>query len=243
MSASDRQFNRPNAPANGFYYQTFYVKPKKNGTFTFTSTSAIDTFWYLYENSIGGPFDSIDHMVTSNENSAGERQFTITVNLTSTSRYFLLVKTYDANVTGSFSSSVSGPSSIGLGALTPAVSTHLLRDARQRDHDFSFPEWFGIRLKDIISSYELAKIWVVGMVLVVLMGVVCLRAFRQKKAAASNNFPNNIHRVLIGDRNQRIRCAVTNPMYAVYGNESPPRYESLSQLPGRPPADPHASSI
>ncbi|CAF4316544.1 unnamed protein product, partial [Rotaria sordida] len=71
----------------------------------------IDTFGYMYNNSFVPP-DPSQNLLASNNDSAGNRQFRLYIWLDNASTYFLVVTTFNRNVTGPFSINVTGLASV-----------------------------------------------------------------------------------------------------------------------------------
>ena len=114
-----------------YYYQALRVTVRVNGTYMFISNSSIDMFGYLYNNSVD-PSEPTQNMLMFNDDSAGGRQFRITVNLTSESSYVLIVTTFWPSTSGSFSITAFGPSSISLIDFTPSTSRPLATTSKRR---------------------------------------------------------------------------------------------------------------
>jgi hypothetical protein len=91
------------------------------GTYTFTSSSDVDTYGYLYNDPVDPSYPS-QNMITSDDDSNGNLQFRIIRILQAGYTYVLVVTTSSATVTGSFSIRVLGPVSVGLNSITPSTS-------------------------------------------------------------------------------------------------------------------------
>lgn len=91
-----------------------------NSTFTFTSSSTIDTYGILY-NYPADPSYPNQNLIMSDDDSDGGRQFRIIAALTSGSTYVLIVTTYAPAVVGSFSVRAYGASTVALVAFTPST--------------------------------------------------------------------------------------------------------------------------
>jgi hypothetical protein len=121
LSSGSPKFFRSSASTGYQYYQALRVIVYTSGTFTFQSTSSMDTYGCFYDYPVDPSYPT-QNLITSDDDRGGDHQFRITVNLTSTSSYVLLVTTYGANVTGNFSITVSGPSQAGLYQFAPSTS-------------------------------------------------------------------------------------------------------------------------
>jgi hypothetical protein len=89
------------------------------GSYTFQSNSAINLYGYLYNNSFNATNPSAN-LIASDGNSARNLQFQLTVSLQPNVVYVLVVTTYNANVTGSFTITASGVENI---IFVPPVTT------------------------------------------------------------------------------------------------------------------------
>ncbi|CAF1308720.1 unnamed protein product [Adineta ricciae] len=108
-----------------FYYEALEITPFTNGTYTFTSTSTVDAFGYLYVNNISA-WDLSANLVAFNDDDAGNMQFRIIYNLQSGRKYILIFTTYSNDVTGPFSVIVSGPARVTINRINlvlPVLST------------------------------------------------------------------------------------------------------------------------
>jgi hypothetical protein len=63
------------------------------------------------------------NLITSDNNSGGNKQFLFTASLQLGVVYILLVTTYNANVTGSYIVNVSGPSNVIFVSIVPTTTT------------------------------------------------------------------------------------------------------------------------
>ncbi len=91
------------------------------GTYSFISKSSMDTYGYFYSNSFNPSYPSQD-LITSDDDGSGGQQFGINMSLLSVHTYVLVVTTYRANMTGSFSIRTVGPASVGLNSFRPSTS-------------------------------------------------------------------------------------------------------------------------
>jgi hypothetical protein len=92
------------------------------GTYTFTSSSTIDTYGCFYNDPVNPSYPS-QNLITSDDDGAGSgNQFRVNVTLVSGRTYALIVTTYSTTVTGSFSIRTSGPAWVTMTAFTPTTS-------------------------------------------------------------------------------------------------------------------------
>jgi hypothetical protein len=111
-------FARPSGTARNYYYQAIEATTYTAGTYSFSSSSSIDTYGYLYESSFDPSHPSYN-LVASDDDGAGDRQFQISRYLQSGRKYILVVTTSSTGTIGSFSVRVIGPSSVSLVRITP----------------------------------------------------------------------------------------------------------------------------
>jgi len=78
-------------PAGDYDYIRFYATP---GTYNFYTTGTTDTYGYLYSPS--------QNLLASDDDSAGNQQFTITYTITTSGYYYLLVKGFAPTTTGPY---------------------------------------------------------------------------------------------------------------------------------------------
>lgn len=101
-----------------------------NGTYMLIGNSSIDMFAYLYNKSVD-PSEPTQNLIAFNDDSAGDRQFRIIVNLTPESSYVLLVTTFWMYTSADFSIRAFGPSSISLVDFTPSTSRPLATTSKR----------------------------------------------------------------------------------------------------------------
>lgn len=81
----------------------------------------MDTYGYLYRSSFSAQYPS-ERLITSDDDSAGGRQFQIRTILPFGYTYVLVVTTHGSDTIGSFSVTAVGPSSIVFTSITPVTS-------------------------------------------------------------------------------------------------------------------------
>ena len=113
LTFNNGKYIRDGAPSgSNYYYATVEVRVNTTGTYTFTSSSSIgDTFGYLYQGNFYPTYPSIN-IVTTDDDSAGQRQFQLTATLRSDITYILVFTTFAENQIGSFSIVASGPDNV-----------------------------------------------------------------------------------------------------------------------------------
>ncbi|CAF4475627.1 unnamed protein product [Rotaria sp. Silwood2] len=106
-------FSRPeNDTEPQFYYYPFRLSVSVAGTYIFQSGSTMDTVDYFYNTSFD-PFNIATNMMAKDDDSGGHLQFRIEAYLESNQTYVLVVTTHWELVTGNFSITAIGPSSVG----------------------------------------------------------------------------------------------------------------------------------
>jgi len=109
LTLNSDTYTRHQGPAGSYYYQAIPVRVDTTGTYTFKTSSTIgDTFGYLYQGNFYPEYPSYN-IVTSDDDTAGNRQFQLTATLRSDITYILVFTTYQQRLTGEFSISASGP--------------------------------------------------------------------------------------------------------------------------------------
>jgi hypothetical protein len=121
LSSISPMFSRPNSYAGSYYYQTIQVTVYTTGTYTFTSTSSIDTYGCFYEVPFDPSYPS-ENLITYDDDSAGNGQFRISRSLQSFRTYVLVVTTWSNAATGSFLITAVGPALVGFTSITPSTS-------------------------------------------------------------------------------------------------------------------------
>ncbi len=115
---NSRTFVRPDGTTGNYYYQAVQGTIDTSGTYSFSSSSSIDTYGYLYESSFD-PSDPSHNLIASDDDGGGDRQFQISRYLQSGRTYILVVTTHRKNTTGNFSVRVSGPALVNLVPIKP----------------------------------------------------------------------------------------------------------------------------
>lgn len=112
-------FDRPSGLPGDYYFQALRVTVPTSDIYTFTSSSALDTHGYFYSNVFDPSYPSQNLITSDDDSGGGDGQFRLRAYLVAGSSYVLVVTTYRANMIGSFSIRVSGPSSVDLVAYRP----------------------------------------------------------------------------------------------------------------------------
>ncbi len=110
LTVNSANFTRSGAASGKYYYHAIEVRVPVTGSYTFRTSSAIDTYGYLYQGNFYPTYPQYN-IVTKNDDFTG-RNFGFTVTLRSDLTYILVFTTFSALATGSFNISVSGPSSV-----------------------------------------------------------------------------------------------------------------------------------
>ena len=125
-------YYRPYGANLTYFYESFHVRVPIYGEYRFTSFSDYNTMAYLY-NGTFFPSSPLVNYYAEDDNSAGDRQFQLTVYLRPNITYTLVVTTYWSNATGAYTLVASGVNRVTLIPLinttttttTPTVSTTL----------------------------------------------------------------------------------------------------------------------
>jgi hypothetical protein len=135
LPSSNLVFFRPSQNDGYYYYEALRFTISVSGTYTFTSSSSIDTYGLLY-NSPVDPSYSSQNLITYNDDSGSDRQFRITQYLVSGTTYVLIVTTYAPNVRGAYTLRTSGPQSISFSSFTPSTSRPISTTSKFRYENF-----------------------------------------------------------------------------------------------------------
>ena len=120
---------RPSANnASDYFFQAFTLTVYQTGLYSVSSSSAIDTYGYLYQWNFS-PFQPALNLVNQDDDSAGNGQFQMTHWLQAGVSYVLVATTFAPGVTGSITVSTLGPNYVGLTSLyfPPASNSSKLR--------------------------------------------------------------------------------------------------------------------
>jgi hypothetical protein len=96
-----------------YYYATIQFTVSIKGTYTFISSSPINTYGYLYRDQFN-PADLSMKLISEDDDSNGQEQFRITAILQPDQKYFLVITTYSPETTGEFSIVSSGPATVDI---------------------------------------------------------------------------------------------------------------------------------
>jgi hypothetical protein len=122
LSSSSPRFTRANISKGNFYYRAIQVVVSTSDTYTFTSTSSFNAYGCLYDGSFN-PLSPSQNLIASDDDSGGSNgQFQISRSLQSGRIYILVVTTYSASITGSFSIRATGPASAAMTLFTLITS-------------------------------------------------------------------------------------------------------------------------
>ena len=100
-----------------YYYNAIEVRVKRQGTYTFTSSSSFDTYGYLYRVHFDVS-DTIFGLMSSDNDSAGSGQFQLTRDLEYGIKYILIFTTYSERITGEFNIIAFGPDDVSLKSMS-----------------------------------------------------------------------------------------------------------------------------
>ena len=126
LSTTNQIFYRPQSPTNSLhYFQAIQITVPTAGAYTLRSISSLDTRGYFYRDSFD-PSNSTANLITDDDDSGGQLQFLIRVDLQPGNTYILVVTTHRANVTGNFTVNVAGPALASLTSITPSTSRPII---------------------------------------------------------------------------------------------------------------------
>jgi len=112
LNIFNQKYFRTNSYSSlSYYFEAIQLNVSMNGNYTIISISNIDTFGYIYKNAFNPTFPFLN-LISSNDDTGGNRQFKLKLYLNIEIEYILIVTTYDVNITGSYSILTTGPASI-----------------------------------------------------------------------------------------------------------------------------------
>lgn len=118
-------FIRPDEDGASNYYKAITVTVLSNGTYKFSSSSAMNIYCILYEYTFDPLFPK-RNIITKAYNTSGTGQYIINTVMQSTLTYVLVVTTSNNNETGNFLITVNGPSQSNLTLFRPTASKYNL---------------------------------------------------------------------------------------------------------------------
>lgn len=104
------------------YFQGFELIPNTDGFYNIISTSNLDLYGYLYNDSFN-PTDPIENLIIEDDDGAGDYQFILGFFLEANNTYILIVTTFNEAETGNFTIEISGPSIITYADFSPPFLT------------------------------------------------------------------------------------------------------------------------
>ncbi|CAF0818601.1 unnamed protein product [Adineta steineri] len=103
------------------YYESIQINVNMSGLFIISSKSRSDLFGYIYKNSFN-PLNPTENLLEVDDNGCSDNQFKLLIALEVNTKYILVVTTSQANVTGTFSIILSGPTKAVLERTTLSVN-------------------------------------------------------------------------------------------------------------------------
>jgi hypothetical protein len=113
LTLNSETFSRNGINGSVYYYNAIEVQVTTTGTYTFKSSSSLDTYGYLYRRNFDPSYPA-SSLMSYDDDGAGSSQFQFANNLRSDIKYILVVTTYGQSTTGAFSIIASGPYDISL---------------------------------------------------------------------------------------------------------------------------------
>ncbi|CAF3404196.1 unnamed protein product [Rotaria socialis] len=111
--------------ASVYFYQAFLLNVSVAGNYYIESSSKIDTFGYVYNNSFTSLAPSQNLLAYDNDD-AGNLQFRLYISLHTDATYILIVTTYSQMVTGPFFIIATGPASVTFSPVNSSDTTSLV---------------------------------------------------------------------------------------------------------------------
>jgi hypothetical protein len=113
LTSNSATFSRNGAAGSVYYYNAIEVSVRTTGTYTFKSSSSMDTYGYLYERNFY-PSSPSTNLISSDDDGAGSGQFQLASSLQSNVKYILVFTTYGERIIGQFDIIASGPDDVFL---------------------------------------------------------------------------------------------------------------------------------
>ena len=121
LSGDSPTFSRPpgSYSSSNYYYAAIQTTSNTAGTYTFRSSSSMDTYGCLYDGSFDPSSPNLN-LIQCDQDSGGSLQFLISNYLYTSHTYILVVTTSSSDVTGSYSVIVTGPGLVTMTYITPS---------------------------------------------------------------------------------------------------------------------------
>lgn len=113
LTSSNAIFARSGGFATNYYYETIFVTIPMAGTYVVECTSTIDTFASVYYTTFNISNPATNLLGSVDDSSIDNWEFKFSIAYNSSDTMILVVTTYNPNVVGPFSISVSGPAKVG----------------------------------------------------------------------------------------------------------------------------------
>ena len=124
-TSSDRLFARYNYGTQSYYYHIYSVVVPVTGYYVIMTANANDSYGYIYYPRFNASVPS-GNLIAYDDNSGGNLQFQITMNLQASTTYMVVVTTAVRNRTGPYTLTVSGLYGVNLNRVyetDPATDT------------------------------------------------------------------------------------------------------------------------
>ena len=112
-----------------YYYQSIQVNVDESGSYSISSGSDIDTYGYIYKDKFN-PYNPSENLISSDGHGCSFGKFKLTIDLQVTTKYILVVTTWDPEVTGALGIFASGSKNVTFKHISEYL-VYLLND-RQR---------------------------------------------------------------------------------------------------------------
>ncbi|CAF4049532.1 unnamed protein product [Adineta steineri] len=107
LTENSQHFPQPSETGK-YYYESIQINVNISGLFIISSKSRSDLSGYIYKNSFN-PLNPTENLLELDDNGCSDNQFKLLIALEVNTKYILVVTTSQANVTGTFSIIVTGP--------------------------------------------------------------------------------------------------------------------------------------
>ncbi|CAF1272546.1 unnamed protein product [Adineta ricciae] len=165
FSSNSPVFARPNgASDSAYYYQTLQVTAFATDTYTFTSDSSWDTYGCFYNNSFD-PSNPFVNLIACDDDTAGKKQFRMTLTMQYEHMYVLMVTTYSPCIKGSFSIQTSGPDFVRFLLLTPSSNKSFSALVSSCSRETTYQIGYHYSPEDVRTFMIVLSIW---------LGIFCI---------------------------------------------------------------------
>ncbi|UJR07257.1 hypothetical protein I4U23_011545 [Adineta vaga] len=108
LTSSNSFYDRNGTSSGPHYYQAIEIRVNVTGTYSFRSSSSLDTYGYIYQGNFY-PFAQSINLLGQDDDTGDSRQFQVTAVLRSDIKYILVFTTFSPNQFGQYQIISAGP--------------------------------------------------------------------------------------------------------------------------------------